>query len=240
MRIDNRKADDIRPVSFQNEYTLHAEGSVLVSFGNTKVICTASVENSLPKWMQGGGTGWVTAEYAMLPRSTHTRMRRDKTSTGGRSVEISRLIGRSLRAVVDMEKLGERQITVDCDVIQADGGTRTAAITGGFVALAIACQDLVAKGEITEIPINDYLGAVSVGIGKEGPLLDLCYEEDCAIDTDMNFVINGSGNFVEIQGTAEGAAFTRNEMNEMIDYALKGCDVIFTEQQKLLGEFLKR
>ena len=240
MRIDNREIDQMREVSFVNEFTLHAEGSVLVSFGKTKVICTASVENSLPKWMMGSGAGWVTAEYSMLPRSTHTRMRRDKTSTGGRSVEISRLIASRLRAVVDMQKLGERQITVDCDVIQADGGTRTAAITGGFVALAIACNDLLKKGEIKEIPLKDYLAAVSVGIGKDGPMLDLCYEEDCAIDTDMNFVINGKGNFVEIQGTAEGEAFSRAEMDKMIDFALKGCDNIFTQQEKLIGEFFKR
>jgi ribonuclease PH len=240
MRIDNRTPDQMRPIEFLTDYTLHAEGSVLVSFGKTRVLCTASVENSLPKWMQGGGKGWVTAEYAMLPRATHTRSRRDKAMNSGRSVEISRLIGRSLRAVVDMEKLGERQITVDCDVIQADGGTRTAAITGGFVAMAIACGKLLEEKQISEIPLKDYLGAVSVGLGTEGPLLDLCYEEDCGIDTDMNFVMTGNGNFVEIQGTAEGAPFSREQMNVMTDFAAKGCDEIFSAQEKVIGAILKR
>lgn len=240
MRIDNRNPNEIRNVEFVPNFTAHAEGSVLVSFGMTKVICTASVENNLPKWMQGQGKGWVTAEYSMLPRSTHSRMKRDKANNSGRSVEISRLIGRSLRAVVDEHKLGERQVMVDCDVIQADGGTRTAAITGGFVAMALAFKRLFDEGQIKEIPLKDYLAAVSVGIAKDGPLLDLCYEEDCSIDTDMNFVITGKGNFVEIQGTAEGEPFSMEHLNEMIDFAKTGCDEIFDEQEKLIGNFYPR
>lgn len=240
MRIDSRKPNEMRKIEFIKDYTLHAEGSVLVSFGNTKVLCNASVENSLPKWMQGNNKGWVTGEYAMLPRATHTRSRRDKSNNSGRSIEISRLIGRSLRAVVDMQKLGERQITVDCDVIQADGGTRTAAITGAFVAMVIACQKLIEDGLIKEMPFKDYLGAVSVGLNTEGPLLDLCYEEDCGIDTDMNFVLTGSGKFVEIQGTAEGEAFSQEQMTAMTDYAFTGCNEIFKAQEAIIGEFYPR
>lgn len=240
MRIDNRTPEQMRKIEFIKDFTLHAEGSVLVSFGNTKVLCNASVENSLPKWMQGAGKGWVTAEYSMLPRATHTRSRRDKATNSGRSVEISRLIGRSLRAVVDMEKLGERQVTVDCDVIQADGGTRTAAITGGFVAMAVAFEKLVQEKQINENPLKDYLGAVSIGLTPEGPLTDLCYEEDCGIDTDMNFVITGKGNFVEIQGTAEGEPFSRDELNAMMDNAFKAGEEIFAAQEQMIGEFFPR
>lgn len=234
MRIDNRNPQEIRKIEFITNFTQHAEGSVLVSFGDTRVLCTASIENSLPKWMQGSNRGWVTAEYSMLPRSTHTRIRRDKATNSGRSVEISRLIGRSLRAVVDLEKLGERQVTIDCDVIQADGGTRTAAITGGFVAMAIAFQKLIDEELIKETPLKDYLGAVSVGLTPEGPLLDLCYEEDCGIDTDMNFVLTGKGKIVEIQGTAEGEPFSREDMNQMMDYAFKGCETIFEAQKAIV------
>ncbi|MFK8139028.1 MAG: ribonuclease PH [Bdellovibrionales bacterium] len=240
MRLDNRIPNEMRDIEFIPNYTVHAEGSVLVSYGATKVICTASVEPNLPKWMQGNGRGWVTAEYSMLPRATHTRSKRDKANNSGRSVEISRLIGRSLRAAVDLQKLGERQILVDCDVIQADGGTRTASITGAFVAIALACKHLLDDGVLKEIPLNAYVGAVSVGLGPEGALLDLNYEEDSSIDTDMNFVVNSKQQFIEIQGTAEGQAFSKQEMDQMIDFAYQGCDEIFDAQEKIIGDFYPR
>ncbi|HEX4922488.1 MAG TPA: ribonuclease PH, partial [Bdellovibrionales bacterium] len=203
MRLDGRKPSQIRNVKITPNVLMFAEGSAMIEVGNTKVMCTASVEPGVPKWLQGSAKGWVTAEYGMLPRSTGSRMKREKIMTGGRTLEISRLIGRSLRSVVDMNLLGENQITVDCDVIQADGGTRTASITGGFVALALALQKLKDMGKLQQLPLRDYVAAVSVGIQTEEALLDLNYEEDSAADTDMNFVINSKGEFIEVQGTAE-------------------------------------
>ncbi len=207
--------------------------------GATQVLCTATVDSTIPKWLQGSDKGWVTAEYGMLPRSTHTRMSREKTANGGRTQEISRLVARSLRAGVDLKLLGERQITVDCDVIQADGGTRTAAITGGFVALALAIGKLQTAGLMSTHPLREYVSAISVGLDKEGPLLDLCYEEDAKIGTDMNFVMTSSGRFVEIQGTAEGSPFSREEMNAMTDIAAKASRQLFEAQAELIGSILK-
>jgi ribonuclease PH len=218
-------------------YTKHAEGSVLVEFGDTKVICTASVDETVPSFLKGKGQGWVTAEYGMLPRSTNSRMKREAASgkQSGRTQEIQRLIGRSLRAVVDLQKLGERQIQIDCDVIQADGGTRTASITGAFVALYDAISGLVAAGKLAESPIKDYVAAVSVGIYEGLPVLDLDYPEDSACDTDMNVVMTGAGRFIEVQGTAEGAPFSREEMNTLLALAESGIRELITEQKKALG-----
>ena len=224
MRADNRPADALRQVRLTRNYTKHAEGSVLVEFGDTKVICTASVEESVPPFLKGKGQGWVTAEYGMLPRSTGGRMRREAASgkQSGRTQEIQRLIGRSLRAVIDLEKLGERQIQIDCDVIQADGGTRTASITGAYVALADAIDKLLAAGKLAANPLRDQVAAISVGIVDGVPLLDLDYVEDSGCETDMNVVMTGVGHFVEVQGTAEGVAFSRAEMNQLLDLAEKG------------------
>ena len=224
MRADNRPADALRQVRLTRHYTKHAEGSVLVEFGDTKVICTASVEESVPPFLKGKGQGWVTAEYGMLPRSTGSRMRREAASgkQSGRTQEIQRLIGRSLRAVIDLAQLGERQIQIDCDVIQADGGTRTASITGAYVALADAIDKLLAEGKLAANPLRDQVAAVSVGIVNGVPLLDLDYVEDSGCETDMNVVMTGVGHFVEVQGTAEGVAFSRAEMNQLLDLAEKG------------------
>jgi ribonuclease PH len=230
----------MRKIQLTPNYTRYAEGSALIEFGHTKVICTASLEPAVPKWLQGSGKGWVSSEYGMLPRSTHTRMKRDNIATGGRTQEISRLIGRSLRAVVDMAALGEKSIFVDCDVIQADGGTRTAAITGGFVALALALNKLKEKGVLSRIPLTNYVAAVSVGLGSWGPLLDLNYEEDSAIDTDMNFVMTGKGEFVELQGTAEKQPFNSQQLVAMSELANKGCQELFTAQEAVIGSFFKR
>jgi ribonuclease PH len=232
MRTDGRKANQLRPVSILPDVLLHAEGSVQISMGNTKIICTASVEPSVPKWLMGQGSGWITAEYGMLPRSTHTRINREKAATGGRTQEISRLIGRSLRAAVDLKALGEKQIYIDCDVIQADGGTRTAAITGGFVALALALKFMKDKGQITTIPLKSYVAAISVGLSRNGAILDLNYDEDSSIDTDMNFVMTDKKELVEIQGTAEGTTFSFTQLNEMIELAQIGCAQLFHEQAK--------
>lgn len=237
MRPDKRAPDQIRPVIIEPEYLRYAEGSALITVGHTKVICSASLEPMVPKWLYGTGTGWVTAEYGMLPRSTHTRINRERAANSGRTQEISRLIGRSLRAAVDLKALGERQISVDCDVLQADGGTRTAAITGGFVALALALQFLKAQGQISTLPLRQYISAISVGLGKEGAVLDLNYDEDSTCDTDMNFVATGSGAFVEIQGTAEGQAFTQEQMAEMTSLALKGTSELFRLQEQIIGSF---
>lgn len=237
MRPDKRAPDQIRPVTIEPECLRYAEGSALVSFGHTKVICSASLEPMIPKWLQGTGTGWVTAEYGMLPRSTHTRIQRDRAINSGRSQEISRLIGRSLRAAVDLSALGEKQIAVDCDVIQADGGTRTAAITGGFVALALALQFLKSQGQIQTLPLKKYISAISVGLGNQGALLDLNYDEDSSCETDMNFVVTGDGQFVEIQGTAEGHPFSQDQMTGMTQLALKGTGELFTLQEKIVGAF---
>ncbi len=224
MRLSNRTANQLRPVKITPHFTVHAEGSVLIECGNTRVLCNASVENGVPGHKKGSGEGWVTAEYGMLPRSTHTRSRREAASgkQSGRTQEIQRLIGRSLRAVVDLKKLGERQITLDCDVLQADGGTRCASITGAYVALSIALNKLVKAGTLTVSPLNDSVAAVSVGIYQGMPVLDLDYVEDSNCETDMNVVMTGNGGFVEVQGTAEGAPFSRAEMDALLALAAGG------------------
>lgn len=237
MRPSARQPADLRPIRFTRHYTQHAEGAVLVEFGNTKVLCTASVETGVPSFLKGKGEGWVTAEYGMLPRATHTRSRREAASgkQTGRTQEIQRLIGRSLRAVVDLKKLGERQIVLDCDVLQADGGTRTASICGAFVALSDAIAGLLRAGTLTENPIVDHVAAVSVGMYQGVPVLDLDYPEDSACDTDMNVVMTGAGGFVELQGTAEGAPFTRAEMDALVALASKGIAEIVTLQRQALA-----
>ncbi|MDX2849694.1 ribonuclease PH [Actinacidiphila glaucinigra] len=239
-RIDGRTPEELRPVTIQRGWSKHAEGSVLVSFGDTKVLCTASVTEGVPRWRKGSGEGWVTAEYAMLPRSTNTRGDRESVrgKIGGRTHEISRLIGRSLRAVIDYKALGENTVVLDCDVLQADGGTRTAAITGAYVALADAVtwmhgRKLVrAKAQ----PLSDTVSAVSVGIIDGIPMLDLCYEEDVRAETDMNVVCTGDGRFVEVQGTAEGQPFDRKELNNLLDLAVAGCAELDALQRAALVE----
>ncbi|MGA0611969.1 ribonuclease PH [Caldimonas sp. KR1-144] len=237
-RPAGRAADSLRKVSLQRHYTKHAEGSVLVTFGDTQVLCTASVEERVPPHKKGSGEGWVTAEYGMLPRSTHTRSDREaaRGKQSGRTQEIQRLIGRSLRAVVDLAALGERTIHLDCDVIQADGGTRTAAITGAYVALADAITWLLSQGKITASPLRDAVAAISVGIVEGTPLLDLEYVEDVACDTDMNVVMTGAGHFVEVQGTAEGAAFTRAEMDRLLALAEAGIGRLIALQREALAQ----
>ena len=236
-RSQGRQADQLRPVRITRNYTMHAEGSVLIEFGNTKVLCTASVEERVPPHKRGSGEGWVTAEYGMLPRATHTRSDREaaRGKQSGRTQEIQRLIGRSLRAVFDLKKLGERTIQLDCDVLQADGGTRTAAITGAFVAAQDAVNGLLAKGKITESPLIAQVAAISVGVVQGTPVLDLEYTEDSACDTDKNVVMTGAGHFVEVQGTAEGVAFTRAEMNAMLELAEKGITELMALQQQALS-----
>ncbi len=236
MRTAQRQANQLRPISFTRHYTCHAEGSVLVCFGQTKVLCTATVEENVPSFLKGKGQGWVTAEYGMLPRSTHSRMRRESSAgkQSGRTQEIQRLIGRSLRAVVDLSALGERQIVIDCDVIQADGGTRTASISGAYVALHDAISGLLAKGLLKQTPLREAVAAVSVGIVEGVPLLDLDYPEDSNCETDMNVVMTASGGLVEVQGTAEGLPFSRQQMNELLDLASAGIhDIIQLQQQAL-------
>jgi len=235
-RSGARAADELRPVRITRGYTIHAEGSVLIEFGDTKVLCTASVEEKVPGHKKGSGEGWVTAEYGMLPRATHTRSDREaaRGKQSGRTQEIQRLIGRSLRAVFDLTLLGERTIHLDCDVLQADGGTRTAAITGAFVAAQDAVNGLLAQGKLTQSPIRDHVAAISVGIVQGRPLLDLAYTEDSACDTDMNVVMTGAGHFVEVQGTAEGAAFSRREMDALLALAEKGCRSLVDLQKKSL------
>ena len=238
-RTGSRAANQLRAVRITRGYTMHAEGSVLIEFGNTKVLCTASVEEKVPGHKKGSGEGWVTAEYGMLPRATHERMRRESASgkQSGRTVEIQRLIGRSMRAVFDLTLLGERTIHLDCDVLQADGGTRTAAITGAFVAAQDAVAKLLAQGKLAQSPIRDHVAAISVGIVQGTPLLDLEYTEDAACDTDMNVVMTGAGHFVEVQGTAEGAAFTRQEMDALLVLAEKGIrDLVLMQKQSLSNE----
>ena len=236
LRGDGRRPDQLRPIVFQRGFTRYAEGSVLVSFGETRVLCNATVEESVPPFLRGKGQGWVTAEYAMLPRATHSRSPREaaKGKIGGRTHEIQRLIGRSLRAVIDMGKLGERTIQIDCDVLQADGGTRTAAITGAYVALSDACDGLVAKGLLAASPLRESVAAVSVGIVAGVPLLDLCYEEDSGAEVDMNFVVTSSGRFVEVQGTAESEPFTVEQLDRLRDLALGGCRELALLQQRAL------
>ncbi|QPP08660.1 ribonuclease PH [Streptomyces bathyalis] len=238
-RIDGRTADQLRPITIDRGWSKHAEGSVLISFGDTRVLCTASVTEGVPRWRKGSGKGWVTAEYAMLPRSTNTRGDRESVrgKIGGRTHEISRLIGRTLRAVVDYKALGENTVVLDCDVLQADGGTRTAAITGAYVALA----DAVAWAQEKKIikskaqPLTGTVAAVSVGIVDGKPLLDLCYEEDVRAETDMNVVCTGDGNFVEVQGTAEGEPFAREQLNELLDLSVQGCAQLDGAQRKALA-----
>jgi ribonuclease PH len=236
-RSFDRGADALRPVRFQRRYTRHAEGSVLVEMGHTQVLCTASVEEKVPPFLKGKGQGWVTAEYGMLPRATNTRSSREAASgkQSGRTQEIQRLIGRSLRAVTDLSKLGERQITIDCDVLQADGGTRCASITGSMVALADAIAWLRDKGAVTQDPLRDFVAAVSVGIVGGVPVLDLDYVEDSGCDTDMNVVMTGAGRFVEIQGTAEKVAFTREEMSRLLDLSAEGISELISLQRKALS-----
>ena len=233
-RSDNRKNDDLRPITFVRDFTTMADGSVLVTFGNTSVLCTASVDESVPRWMKGSGSGWVTAEYSMLPGSSPERVRRETKGPKGRTQEIQRLIGRSLRAVCDMERLGERQITVDCDVLQADGGTRVASICGGLLALHDALSRLVTKGELSLHPIIEACAAVSVGIIHGEPRLDLPYEEDSKADTDMNIVMTESGEFIEIQGTAEKFSFSRQELDALLSLAENGIREIISLQKELI------
>lgn len=237
-RPSGRAPDQLRDIKIQRNFTCHAEGSVLVSFGATRVICTASVEPGVPRFLRGEGRGWVTAEYGMLPRSTNTRMGREASrgKQGGRTVEIQRLIGRSLRAAIDLEKLGENTITIDCDVIQADGGTRTASITGACVALVDALNYLQRQKLITEDPLLQMVASVSVGVYKGVPVLDLDYPEDSAADTDMNVIIGESGGFIEVQGTAEGAPFAREELNAMLDLASTGVSELIARQKAALAE----
>ena len=237
-RSGARAADQLRPVRITRHYTMHAEGSVLIEFGNTKVLCTASLEDRVPPHQKGTGEGWVTAEYGMLPRATHTRSSREaaKGKQTGRTQEIQRLIGRSLRAVFDLKLLGERTISLDCDVIQADGGTRTAAITGAYVAAVDAVSTLLASGALQQTPIKGPVAAISVGIVQGTPLLDLEYTEDSACDTDMNVVMTGAGHFVEVQGTAEGAAFTRREMDQLLALAEKGISELVALQSAALAQ----
>ncbi len=237
MRPSGRAPDELRPIRLTRRYTKHAEGSVLVEFGDTRVLCTASVEEKVPRFLKGSGQGWVTAEYGMLPRSTGQRMDREaaRGRQGGRTLEIQRLIGRSLRAAVDLEALGEHTITIDCDVIQADGGTRTASITGGFVALHDAVTHLMQAGTIEKNPLHGYIASVSVGIYQGTPVLDLDYAEDSTAETDMNVVMNDAGAFVEIQGTAEGHAFRMDELLAMIELAKSGIGELIRAQQAALG-----
>ena len=235
-RPDGRSHDELRRITFERDYTEMSAGSVLVSFGRTRVLCTASVDEDVPRWMKGSGKGWVTAEYSMLPRATHTRSDREsvKGKLGGRTQEISRLIGRSLRSIIDMSALGENTIILDCDVLQADGGTRTAAITGAYVALADAITWAMAKSIVSKSPITDSISAISVGIIDGKPMLDLCYEEDVRAETDMNVVCTGSGKFVEVQGTAERDPFDRALLDNLLDLALAGCGELAALQKKAL------
>lgn len=240
-RHDNRSQNQLREIKITPNVLDYAEGSVMVEFGNTRVLCAASYEPKPPPWLSGSGAGWVTAEYGMLPRSTHTRIKREKSQSGGRTQEISRLVGRSLRACVDLKALGERQITIDCDVINADGGTRTAAVTGGFVALCLALKKLHDLSEIKSIPIKHYVSAVSVGLhehsGMISPILDLDYIEDSEISTDMNFVMTDKNDFIEIQGTAEDGTFSKQQLLGMMALAETGCQELFKAQEKIVGSF---
>ncbi len=237
MRPSQRQPDQLRAVRITRSFTRHAEGSVLIEMGDTRVLCTASVEENVPPFLRGKGQGWVTAEYGMLPRSTHTRTSREaaKGKQTGRTQEIQRLIGRALRAVVDLKALGERQITLDCDVLQADGGTRCASITGAWVALHEACDKLVKAGKLAANPVRDHVAAISVGIYQGAPVLDLDYPEDSACDTDMNVVMTGAGGIVEIQGTAEGEPFSREQMSVLVDLAALGVRQLVAAQQSALA-----
>ena len=238
MRPSQRQPDQLRPLAIERNFTRHAEGSVLIRMGDTHVLCNASVEENVPPFLRGKGQGWVTAEYGMLPRSTHTRSAREaaKGKQTGRTQEIQRLIGRSLRAVVDLKALGERQITLDCDVLQADGGTRCASITGAWIALWDACEKLVAAGKLPENPVLDHVAAISVGIYKGAPVLDLDYPEDSGCDTDMNVVMTGAGGIVELQGTAEGEPFTRGQMDQLTDLAAARIGQLIAAQKNALTQ----
>jgi ribonuclease PH len=238
VRPSGRSADEMRPIRFTPEFTRHAEGSVLVEFGETRVLATASIESRVPHFLKGKSEGWITAEYGMLPRATHTRNAREaaRGKQSGRTMEIQRLIGRSLRAVIDRSALGERTLTVDCDVLQADGGTRTASVTGGYVALALAIQKLLDNGQLKQNPIHGQIAAVSVGISAGTPVLDLDYAEDAEAETDMNVVMNEAGGLIEIQGTAEGHAFQRDELDKLIDLATKGIDELLEAQRAVLNQ----
>jgi len=239
MRVDGREKYQLRPVHIEKHYIKHAEGSVLISVGDTKVICTASIDDKVPPFMRGEGKGWITAEYAMLPRATEQRNTREssKGKVSGRTMEIQRLIGRALRSVVNLEKLGEKTVWIDCDVIQADGGTRTASITGAFVAMVLAFEKLVKEEKLSEIPVTDFLAATSVGIDPEhGVILDLNYAEDSKAEVDMNIVMTGSGEFVEIQGTGEEATFSRKQLDELLAAAETGVNQLIEIQKAVLGE----
>ena len=238
MRPSGRSADQLRPVTITRNFTCHAEGSVLIEFGNTKVICNASFDSGVPGFLRGKGQGWVTGEYGMLPRSTGSRMRREASQNkqGGRTMEIQRLIGRSLRAVIDMGALGENTIVIDCDVIQADGGTRTASITGGYIALVDAVNKAKADGLIESDPIKSMIASISVGIHNGAPVLDLDYAEDSTAETDMNVVMNDENHFIEVQGTAEGHPFTPDELNSMLALAQKGIGELFEHQRNALEQ----
>lgn len=240
IRNDNRTTDQLRAVEFDLDFTRYAEGSVLVSFGETRVLCNATVEERVPPFLRGEGRGWVTAEYSMLPRATHSRSPREsiRGKVGGRTHEIQRLIGRSLRAVINLELLGERTIQIDCDVLQADGGTRTASISGAYVALVIALRKLQREGLLAEDPLRDSVSAISVGLVDGVPMLDLCYEEDSRADVDMNFVVTGSGKFVEVQGTAEAEPFSAEQLLQLQSLALSGCSRLVELQAMALGDRL--
>jgi len=243
MRNDQRKVNRLRPITIIPNYITHPEGSVLIEVGNTKVICNASIEDKVPPFMRGQGKGWITAEYAMLPRATAQRNIRESSrgKVGGRTMEIQRLIGRALRSIVDLERIGERTVWVDCDVIQADGGTRTASITGAFVAIVLAFGKLIDEKKITKMPVTDFLSATSVGVLPDGTeILDLNYEEDSRANVDMNIVMTGSGKFVEIQGTGEEATFTIQQLQTMLQLATEGLEQIFTIQRDVLGELAER
>jgi ribonuclease PH len=240
-RLDGRLPDAVRPITITPGVAFHAEGSALIEVGLTKVMCTASVEDRVPPFMRGTGKGWVTAEYGMLPRSTSSRMQRESTAgkVGGRTQEIQRLIGRSLRSIVTMTEVGERTIWIDCDVLQADGGTRTAAITGGFVALVLAFERLREQGAIARVPVTDYVAATSVGIVAGTPLLDLAYDEDSKAETDMNVVKTSDGRFIEVQGTAEAAPFHRAELDSLLVLADRGIQLLVAKQRDVVGKILK-
>ena len=237
-REDGRAENQLRKIKITRDFNLYAEGSVLIEFGNTKVICTASVSEKVPPFLKGQGKGWITAEYSMIPRATGERNQREsaKGKLSGRTMEIQRLIGRALRAAIDLDKLGERTVTIDCDVIQADGGTRTTSISGGYIALALAMKKLVNEGILAENPIISNVAAISVGIVGGTPMLDLKYSEDSAAEVDMNVVMNGEGRFVEVQGTGEEATYTRTELNQLLDLAEAGINEIIELQNKVIGE----
>ncbi|HZK88246.1 MAG TPA: ribonuclease PH [Anaerovoracaceae bacterium] len=236
MRIDNRENDQLRNITITNNYLMSPQGSVLIEMGNTKVICTASVEESTARHLKGTGQGWITAEYGMLPGSTGTRKRRDVVKVDGRTVEIQRLIGRSLRSVVDMKLLGERTIWIDCDVIQADGGTRTASITGAFIAMIEAMKWMKNEGMIKELPVKNFVSAISVGIVEDEPIMDLCYYEDAAAQVDMNLVMTDKGEYVEIQGTGEESTFSEAQLKILLELGKKGCRQLFEDQKEITGD----